>query len=305
MAILTATQLTKHYKKVKAVEQLDLAIEQGSVYGFLGLNGAGKTTTLRMITGLARPTSGRVTVCGEDVKFGSSGTNRHIGYLPDVPEFYSFMQPQEYLMLCGRLYGLENASIKKRSDELLTLVGLADTRRSIGGFSRGMKQRLGIAQALIHDPEILILDEPTSALDPVGRKEVLEIIAELKGRLTVLFSTHILSDVERVCDAVGIMHGGRLALSGCLDDLLNKYTSKTLLLEAGKNNTELRERLAQLPYVKEVVEKEGKLLISCSDAEKLELAICPMLTELGLPISHFERVESKLEDVFIEVIQGE
>jgi ABC-2 type transport system ATP-binding protein len=308
MSVLEIKNLSKHYGAVKAVDGLNLTVEQGSVFGFMGLNGAGKTTTLRMITGLAKPTGGEVAVCGEKVNFGSCNANRHIGYLPDVPEFYGFMRPTEYLTLCGRLYGMESAQIAAKCDELLPLVGLDNVKRKIGGFSRGMKQRLGIAQALIHDPELLLLDEPTSALDPVGRKEILDIIGTLRGRLTVLFSTHILSDVERVCDTIGIINGGRLALSGSLNDIREKYAGESIRIEAGQPERlpELKERLAKFAFIKEIrVEDQSRLLLICSNISELTAAICPLLSTMGLPLYHFERVESRLEDVFIEVIKSE
>lgn len=149
--MLETKDLTKKFGSFGAVEQLNLTVKQGSVFGFLGLNGAGKTTTIRMITGLAKPTGGQIEVCGERVRFGSTATNRHIGYLPDVPEFYPYLKPQEYLALCGRLCGMGPGQIEKRTGEVLELVGLQgkNAARKIGGYSRGMKQRLGIAQALI------------------------------------------------------------------------------------------------------------------------------------------------------------
>ncbi|HEX3025676.1 MAG TPA: ABC transporter ATP-binding protein [Clostridia bacterium] len=282
--------------------------DKGSVFGFLGLNGAGKTTTIRMITGLAKPTGGTISVCGEKVRFGSSAANRHIGYLPDVPEFYGFLKPAEYLNLCGRLSGMEHGRVRPKAAELLNLVGLQTANRRIGGFSRGMKQRLGIAQALIHEPELLILDEPTSALDPVGRKEILEIIASLRGRVTVLFSTHILSDAQRVCDNIGILHRGKLALSGSLSEIEQKFAGQSIRIGIHEPNriSELRQRLAELAYVKEIKDDgPSGLLLHCGDTDLLGQTICPILSELGLSLLHFEQVESNLEDVFIEVIGNE
>jgi ABC-2 type transport system ATP-binding protein len=203
---------------------------------------------------------------------------------------------------------MESAQIAAKCDELLPLVGLDNVKRKIGGFSRGMKQRLGIAQALIHDPELLLLDEPTSALDPVGRKEILDIIGTLRGRLTVLFSTHILSDVERVCDTIGIINGGRLALSGSLNDIREKYAGESIRIEAGhpERLPELKERLSKLAFIKEIrVEDQSRLLLICSNISELTTAICPLLSAMGLPLYHFEMVESRLEDVFIEVIKSE
>ncbi|MDR3644308.1 MAG: ABC transporter ATP-binding protein [Clostridia bacterium] len=308
MPVLEIKGLTKRYGSTNAVDGLNLTVEKGSVFGFLGLNGAGKTTTIRMVTGLANPTGGEISVCGDRVRFGSAASNRHIGFLPDVPEFYGFMRPKEYLTLCGKLCGMNSAQIARRDEELLSLVGLADVRRKIGGFSRGMRQRLGIAQALMHEPELLILDEPTSALDPVGRKEILDIISTLKGRVTVLFSTHILSDVQRVCDTIGILHHGRLALCGSLDEIEKRYAGRSVRLEmpVPERMQELKDRLNELPFVRGIRE-EGptQLILSCSDISGLDYAICPLFARMNLPLLHFERMESNLEDVFIEVIKGE
>lgn len=308
MPVLEIKGLRKRYGSAYAVDGLNLNVEKGSIFGFLGLNGAGKTTTIRMITGLARPTEGKITVCGDKVRFGSSIANRHIGYLPDVPEFYGYMKPKEYLGLCGRLTGMETREISERSDELLRLVGLENARKNIAGFSRGMKQRLGIAQALMQNPELLILDEPTSALDPVGRKEILDIISALKGRVTVLFSTHILSDVQRVCDAIGILHHGKLALTGSLNEIEKKYAGQTFRVgTAQKENTpELKSRLSALSFIRDIrQESPASLLIHCIDAQKLYSVICPIFAELNLPLTQFEQVESNLEDVFMEAIKSE
>ena len=151
--------------------------------------------------------------------FGENKTNRYIGYLPDVPEFYGFMTPAEYLAMCGSIAGLEKGEIRRRSEELLDLVGLLHEKKRIHGFSRGMKQRLGIAQALLGNPRLLICDEPTSALDPVGRREILNILTSVREHTTVVFSTHILSDVERICDCAAFLHGGRIALEGSIEDM--------------------------------------------------------------------------------------
>lgn len=308
MPVLQIDNLSKQYGSFKAVNSLSMSVEKGSVYGFLGVNGAGKTTTIRMITGLAKPTGGEITVCGEKVRFGKCSVQRHIGYLPDVPEFYGYMKPREYLMLCGRLCGLDTKKVREKCGELLPLVGLDGVHRNISGFSRGMKQRLGIAQALINEPELLILDEPTSALDPVGRRELLNIIASLRGRVTVLFSTHILSDVERVCDTVGILNKGSLALSGNLSVLREKYAGHRVIIETGgedDNRKKLKEKLSALPYVKETKEDGSALTLSCSDTQRLGAEICPILSELTLTLIRYEHVEPQLEDVFMEVIRGE
>lgn len=209
MDILQISHVSKAFGKNQVLKNLTFSVPEHSVFGFIGQNGAGKTTTMKMILGLLRADQGEILVNGEKVVYGRGDTCRHIGCLPDVPEFYSFMTPAEYLDLCGQVTGMGRQEIRKRSGELLCQVGLEGVNRRIGGFSRGMKQRLGIAQALMNSPRLLICDEPTSALDPVGRKEILEILQSVREHTTVLFSTHILSDVERICDRIGFLHGAR------------------------------------------------------------------------------------------------
>lgn len=302
--VLEIRGLAKHFGTLKAVDGLDLALEPGSVFGFLGQNGAGKTTTLRMVTNLARPTAGQIVICGRRVHFGSGVTNRDIGFLPDVPQFYDWMKPTEFLVLCGRLYGMNRTDAEKRADELLGMVGLHKAKRRIKGFSRGMKQRLGIAQALVHNPRLLILDEPTSALDPLGRKEVMDIVQSLAGRHTVLFSTHILSDAERICDRVGILHRGKLALHGTLQQISAQYCAKGALLEIADvaKHDMLLERLETMPWLKEVrSDAPGRYTVR-GDLGRVDAELCPLLAGLGVPIKRFEHLESNLEDVFVEVI---
>lgn len=198
MDMLAITNLQKRFGDKSVLKGLDLSVPEHSVFGFIGKNGAGKTTTMKTILGLLKADGGEILVSGEKVVYGQTATNRHIGYLPDVPEFYPFMTAPEYLSFCGEITGMSRIEIKSRSNELLKLVGLGNEKHRIKGFSRGMKQRLGIAQALLNRPKLLICDEPTSALDPVGRKEILDILMAVREQTTVLFSTHILSDVERM-----------------------------------------------------------------------------------------------------------
>jgi len=228
---LEIRNLTKSWGGQKAVDDISFSVPENCIFGFIGANGAGKTTTMKMILGLLDADSGEIVVCGERVRFGSTKTNRLIGYLPDVPEFYNYMRPKEYLRLCGEIVGLSGAVIKERSSELLELVGLTGVNKKIGSFSRGMKQRLGMAQALISEPKLLICDEPTSALDPIGRKEILDILKQLKGKTTVVFSTHILSDVERICDRVAVIDKGRIVFESAINELKAGRKSKTINLE--------------------------------------------------------------------------
>ncbi len=216
-AAVTTDGLTKRYGDVLALDRLDLDVPTGTVFGLLGPNGAGKTTTIRLLTGLARPTAGRARVAGVEIGGDDLAARQRIGYLDQDPRFYGWMRGRELLELVGRLHGLAGAELRQRVDETLELVGLAEAgRRRIGGYSGGMRQRLGLGQAIVHRPPLLILDEPVSSLDPEGRRDLLALIAGLRGASTVVFSTHVLSDVERICDRIAILDHGRLATEGPL-----------------------------------------------------------------------------------------
>ena len=212
--------LTRYYGDVKALDHLDLVVPTGSIFGFLGRNGAGKTTTMRLLTGMANPTAGRAWIAGVETTNGDPSAGYAYGYLPQQPVFFGWMRAWEYLDYVGRLYKMPDKLRKQRTFEVLEQVGLKDAaKRKIAGFSGGMKQRLGIAQAILHQPRVLLLDEPTSALDPAGRYEVLDWIRNLNGQTTVFLSSHILDDIERICDQVAILHNGRLVLANALETL--------------------------------------------------------------------------------------
>lgn len=232
MDVLELRGVSKRFGNKQVLDNLSLRVSEGTIYGFIGENGAGKTTTMKIILGLLAADSGEVHICGEKVSYGQTRTNRFVGYLPDVPEFYGYLTPEEYLMLCGGLAGIERDALNPRIHELLSLVGLSSSSsRRISGFSRGMKQRLGIAQALVHRPRLLVCDEPTSALDPAGRKDIIDILRAIRNETTVLFSTHILPDIERICDQVGLLHGGNLALSGRLEEIRQMHSQSGFLVE--------------------------------------------------------------------------
>jgi len=221
--MLQITGLVKRFGDKEVLKGLDLYVPANALCGFVGKNGSGKTTTMKAILGLLRPDAGHICVAGEAVVYGQTATNRHIGYLPDVPEFYGFMTAPEYLSFCGEITGLHHREIRTRSSELLELVGLSGEKSRIKGFSRGMKQRLGVAQALLNRPQLLICDEPTSALDPLGRKDILDILLAARQQTTVLFSTHILTDVERICTDVAFLNEGVVSLCGKPADLKSRY----------------------------------------------------------------------------------
>jgi ABC-2 type transport system ATP-binding protein len=303
MDILRIEKLQKSYGSNHVLRGLDLTVPEHSVFGFVGQNGAGKTTTMKTVLGLTKADAGRIYVCGERVRFGETKTNRFVGYLPDVPEFYPFMNAPEYLRLCGRVAGMEAEDIKGRSAELLDLVGLAGNKKRVGGYSRGMKQRLGIAQALLHQPKLLICDEPTSALDPVGRKEILDILLSVRGRTTVLFSTHILSDVERICDRIAVLHDGTIRLSGTLPELKARHRSGGLALEFA--DTAARDRVgALLPAALGEARPEGTrgLLVRSANLEPAQKALMELMVRENILPLGMEVEEASMESLFLEVV---
>lgn len=212
----------KKRQKVEALKGLTLQIEQGEVFGFLGPNGAGKSTTIKCLMGLIRPTSGTASIMGEPI--GSEASRRNVGYLPENPAFYDYLTAEEYLQFVGKTFKMPDALLTRRSAEVLKQLELWDARkRPIRGYSKGMVQRVGLAQVLIHDPDVYILDEPMSGLDPIGRALVKEIIVDLKKRgKSVFFSTHITDDVEKVCDRVGILLHGELKMVDRVDSIMSR-----------------------------------------------------------------------------------
>jgi ABC-2 type transport system ATP-binding protein len=305
MNILSIEHLSKNFGTQKIIDDLCFSVPEHSIFGFLGQNGAGKTTTMKMILGLLKPTSGNITVCGMPVTYGQTKTNKYIGYLPDVPEYYGFMRPYEYLKLCGEITGLSSKEIKSKSEELLTLVGLDKANKKIGGFSRGMKQRLGIAQALLNEPTLLICDEPTSALDPIGRKEILDILGQVKGKTTVIFSTHILSDVERICDHIAVLHKGKLALCGTLSEIKAEHKQDSLLIEfISKQDKEKFIAASQIEELLVAAEQiDTTVVIHTKNIEKAESVVIATLAEKKLLPTKLQVQEPTLESLFMEVIK--
>ena len=227
--------LTKTYKpmwpwlkEATVLSDVSLSVGQGEIFGFLGHNGAGKTTTMKMLMGLLRPTRGRIELLGASAD--NVAVHARIGYLPEAPYFYDYLTAEEFLRFYGRLAGLHRETVQQRVPQLLERVGLTEARhRQLRKFSKGMLQRIGLAQALIHDPELIILDEPMSGLDPIGRKEVRDLILSLRDQgKTVFFSTHIVSDVEMICDRVGILAKGRMLTSGRIEDLVNEHVAQSV-----------------------------------------------------------------------------
>lgn len=300
MALLELEQITKSFHGQKVLQDLTFSVAEGSIYGFVGRNGAGKTTTMKLITGLLKQDAGAIRVNQNLVTYGQNQTNQFIGYLPDVPAFYDYLTAKEYLNLCGEIAGLKRERFK-RSEELLQLVGLTATQR-IGGFSRGMKQRLGIAQALVNEPKLLLCDEPTSALDPIGRKEFLDLLASLRQKTTILFSTHILHDVEQICDHVGILNRGEMQVTGTLEDLKLQYGKKQWYVDFDSitaKNKFLNMLSEKETFVFQNNEQKSDVLLTVSDDQQEQLWYILRQQE-KMPVS-LQQQESTLEDIFMEV----
>ncbi len=299
--------LRKTYGEVVALQGLDLAVERGTLFGFLGPNGAGKTTTLRLLAGLARPSAGRAWLAGEPAG-PESRARAKVGYLPEEPRFYNWMTPIEFLAdYVGGLFGLDARQGRARAEELLEKVGLRDTvRRRIGGFSRGMRQRLGLAQALMNRPQVLLLDEPLSALDPAGRRDMLEWIGDLKSESTVFMSTHILEDVERICDTIGILNRGRLVTVEPRQALLARYAMPAVEVEFDAPGADIAAWAAAVRSRPGVLGTEvvGAVAIVRLDAERARQSIQRAVLESGLLVLSYRVSQPTLEDVFLQLVEA-
>ena len=299
--------LTKRYRLDVALDHLDLDVPAGCVFGLLGPNGAGKTTTLRLLTGLARPTAGSATVAGIDATAGGRALAQRIGALDQDPRYYGWMTGRELLAFVGRLHGLDGVALRARVDEVLEAIGLVDAaKRRIGGYSGGMRQRLGIGQAMLPRPSVLFLDEPVSSLDPAGRRDVLELIGRLRGTCTVFMSTHILNDVERVADRVGILNHGRLVTEAPMDELLASHARPILELDPEPNQdaavAALVATLRGQAWTRDARVEHGLIRVFVTDAERAAADALPLVVASGVRVARFERVRPTLEDVFLALV---
>ena len=298
MEMLQITGLHKRFGDKEVLKGLNLTVPEHSLFGFIGRNGAGKTTTMKAVLGLVKADAGEICINGEKTAYGQTAANRFIGYLPDVPEFYPFMTAPEYLKFCGEITGMPVKEIRKRSEELLELVGLKGEKHRIKGFSRGMKQRLGIAQALLNRPKLLICDEPTSALDPVGRKEILDLLLAVREQTTVLFSTHILSDVERICTDIALLNQGKAELQGKLSEIKTGYRHDEYLVEPD-DEAGMSAFQETFPEMR----KSGKNQLIFSEKHYAPADILRFAADRPVPVIRIERVEPTLESLFVEVVE--
>lgn len=303
-------ELTKIYdrgeNRVKAVDKIDISMEPG-VHGFLGPNGAGKTSTINMLIGAISITEGKAKIKGELA--GSVRARRKIGFLPQDPSFYDTMTGEQYLKFVGELSGLRRKYVKEKVDDLLGNLELLEARdRKIEKYSEGMKQRIGIAAALIHDPELLIMDEPTSNLDPIGRANIIKDIKELSKKMSIFVSSHILSEVEQMCEKVTIINKGKIVLTDTIKNIKKMYSIK------GNQNivildTSLNEKI--IPTLKEkdyitntwIDDTDNKIHIISKDLEMLQKSIPKMIIENNIILREFHQLESSLQDIFIEIIE--
>ncbi len=306
-AAITVEGLRKQYPGgVVALDGLSMIVPAGSVFGLLGPNGAGKTTCLRLLAGLTRPTAGRAVVNGTVVAADALTVRRELGYLEQDPRAYRWMTGREQLAMLGRLHGLGGDALSRAVTEALERVDLADAAdRRTGTYSGGMRQRLGIAGALVHRPPVIVLDEPVSALDPEGRRDVLALIASLRGETTVLFSTHVLADVERICDRVGILDHGRLVIEGSLAELLDRFALPVYRVEAEPGQAAALEalavRLRAADWVTGAVVEHGLLTVAVADPERAARELLPAITAEGLSVISVARARPTLEDVFLRL----
>jgi len=302
--MIKVTGLKKSYGKTLALKSISFEVGRGSVFGFIGRNGAGKTTTMNILTGLMRFDKGEILIMDRDFKQYKNELIKKIGYLPETPTFYDYMNAYEYLGFIGRIIGCDLEGIKKRTDELLELVGLDKKgKRKIGGYSRGMKQRLALATAIFKEPEILFLDEPSSALDPEGRLEMLDLIDDLKdNKITIFLSTHILSDAERVCDTICIIDEGEIILTEKLSRLYEKYIQPVFDIEFEGVPKSEASLLRKLEWVDNIVENGKKLSLQVKDIKQAKKEILSELSKLDMNIISYQIRKRNLEDIFIGLV---
>ncbi|WP_010097187.1 ABC transporter ATP-binding protein [Ornithinibacillus scapharcae] len=303
MTLVTVKNLTKKYGSKIVVNNISFDFGYQKCIALIGPNGAGKTTTLRTLAGLLKPTEGTI-------QFESSTTNQDIrkwiGYLPQYPAFHSWMTGREFLIYSGKLAKLTKEEATKRAAELLEVVNIAKESQDerISRYSGGMKQRLGIAQAIIHKPKLLILDEPVASLDPIGRREVLGLLEKLKQEITILFSTHILNDAEEVSDELLLLHKGQIIESGSLQELRNKYQTTVMALQVEDEIHDYQTIVANLNHVRNTKIERGTLYITSDNVKKVREAILSLADQERWPITSFSIDQASLEDMFMKVVNN-
>ena len=303
-AVVETRDLTKRYREILAVNALNLTVEEGEVFGFLGPNGAGKTTTILMLLGLTEPTSGNVSVCGFDPARQSLEVKSRVGYLPENPGFYDDLSAQENLLYMARLNRIPEDEARRRTAEVLDQVGLADDgRRLVKEYSRGMKQRLGIAEVLVKKPQAIILDEPTLGIDPDGAIRILELIKDLNSHhnLTVMLSSHQLQQVQQICNRVGIIVKGKLIVQGEMDELgrsILKGRQWNFLLEVSGNVDGLERDLKNIAGVDEIEKRAHGYFLRCTQDVRGE--VVTVVTRKGLQLLQLRSEDPTLEEIYLK-----
>jgi ABC-2 type transport system ATP-binding protein len=302
--------LSKTYKNLTALQSLDLTVQHNSIFGFLGPNGAGKTTTIKLLLGLITPSAGTASIFGMDTVRQSVDIRARIGYLPQEPHFYEYMTARQTLRFTARFFYKGPAkAIEARVEEMLHMVDLAEKAdRPISTFSGGERQRLGIAQAQVNYPDLLILDEPAASLDPLGRRDVLEVMSKLRKYSTIFYSTHILDDVQKVSDTVVILNKGKLVVQGPIEELLAGSEGVVYVIHL-KGDAAAAQKLVQAqPWVSKIVagqhNDETTWQVSVSDPAAAETELNKLLVNQGVVITQFNRKKYELEDIFMQVIEG-
>ncbi|MWV46810.1 ATP-binding cassette domain-containing protein [Paenibacillus sp. HJL G12] len=303
--LLQVDGLTKRFKERTVVKGISFSVAEGSCAALLGPNGAGKTTTISMLAGLLQPTEGSIQlrVGGKPVL----DRRPYIGYLPQMPVFYPWMSGKEFLNYAGELAGLTTREAALKTGEWLEAVGLgADGQRKIGGYSGGMKQRLGLAQALIHRPKLLILDEPVSALDPAGRKDVLSLLQRIRRETTVLFSTHVLHDAEEICDEILMIKAGEIALQGNLEHIRREYSEPVIRMEVGgeKASQDWLASVGNKAFVLQAEIAGTRAELTVADVEQASHELMEDAVAHHVIFRKFESGQSTLEDLFMKVVQA-
>ena len=305
MEILNVKHLEKSFGSKTVLNGICFSMKAGEIVGFVGRNGTGKTTTMKCITGLLKANGGKIQICDYTVTYGGKIPTGLIGYLQDVPEFYGYMTAGEYLRYCAQLLCMKRKQIKLRVAELLDMVGLSESKGKISTFSRGMKQRLGLAQAILNSPQLLVCDEPTSALDPQGRRELLNLLQTISHteNVSVLLSTHVLSDVERICDKVIILDQGKILYDGTINEIKKKYMTQQYEIEF-HNRQQLMQFSKCFDTVQDVeILAQGELLkISVADMDNFEKIAFMLIWKNHYKIRRFEIVEPDLESIFMQEI---
>ena len=305
--MIETKHLTKVFGNLTAVDDLNLFIKQGDIFGFIGPNGAGKTTTMRILVTLMEPTRGRAIIDGLDVARNGQKVRRVIGYMPDFMGVYDDLKVFEYLEFFAAAFGIERAKRKSIVEGVLELTDLQSKKAAtVDSLSRGMQQRLGLARVLIHDPKVLILDEPASGLDPRARIEIRELLRELKkmGK-TIMISSHILSELEEICDQVGIIEHGQLVFSGTIEEIRPRLGIHTKVrVQVADNQEKAIELLSALPQIHQVQQNKNYLAVTFKEGENVDGLIARTLVNANMDVIAIQPEQVKLDDAFLQLTKG-